>query len=90
MDGMFLNNPQFSFNLENWDVGGVVDQNGFRDMFRGATSFSANLCAWGPRVQTTPAPPGTSNMFLDSGCPVQTDPDLAISPPGPFCQTCVL
>ena len=56
-------------------------------MFVGATSFNVDLCSWGSKLQT---PPATSiiNMFFQSGCPQQEDPDFAATPRGPFCHRC--
>jgi hypothetical protein len=57
-------------------------------MFQQASSFNANLCAWGSRLASTL---DFKQMFYDSGCPFRYDVvwnPFAVSPPGPFCQSC--
>jgi hypothetical protein len=53
-------------------------------MFKGATSFSQPLCTWGAALHRQ----NVNDMFLGSGCPVQTDPTFDTLPYGPFCVDC--
>mmetsp|Transcript_7719 Transcript_7719/g.11688 ORF Transcript_7719/g.11688 Transcript_7719/m.11688 type:complete len:116 (+) Transcript_7719:3-350(+) len=54
-----------------------------REMFKGATSFNQNLCAWQDDFPYSDA----SGMFVDSGCTYKLDPSSSYQ--GPFCaSTC--
>ena len=55
-------------------------------MFSGALSYSQDLCSWGEIVPLTAAVDG---MFTFTNCPDDSDPDLALNPPGPFCFECL-
>jgi Mycoplasma protein of unknown function, DUF285/Kelch motif len=68
-----------------WNVTKVATPS---SMFQKASSFNADLCAWGSKLSSTL---DFKNMFLDSGCPFRYATlwnPFAINPPGPFCQSC--
>ena len=58
------------------------------ETFQSASAFDQDLCAWGTKITSTDSTICAS-MFVTSGCPTNTDPDLTISPKGPFCHACL-
>jgi len=54
-----------------------------KEMFKGATSFNQNLCAWKDNFPYSNA----NSLFKDSGCTLKGNPSSATQ--GPFCaSTC--
>lgn len=82
MRGMFAQATRFNGDLSVWNVENVLDTS---SMFRDATSFNQNLCAWGSRLKQDVA---VDNMFSNTNCSDEVNPDMSASPPGPFCQVC--
>eukprot|EP00568_Trieres_chinensis_P008185 CAMPEP_0183313920 /NCGR_PEP_ID=MMETSP0160_2-20130417/46957_1 /TAXON_ID=2839 ORGANISM="Odontella Sinensis, Strain Grunow 1884" /NCGR_SAMPLE_ID=MMETSP0160_2 /ASSEMBLY_ACC=CAM_ASM_000250 /LENGTH=134 /DNA_ID=CAMNT_0025479105 /DNA_START=101 /DNA_END=505 /DNA_ORIENTATION=- len=77
----------FNQDISGWDVRNVADM---RQVFNRATSFNQDLCAWGLKADSVANNYGTNHMFTDASCPdYQQQSDLAATPPGPFCHTCV-
>ena len=75
---MFENAFSFNQNLSFWVVGNV--ENATR-MFGNATSFNQNLCQW--EVLVDIAEVDVADMFLGSGCDVESDPTNEN-----WCQSC--
>jgi surface protein len=82
MKGMFAFARGFNSDLSAWNVSAVNDMS---YMLQNATSFSQNLCSWGPRVQDELAVTG---MFLHSACPNANDPNALNFEGGPWCFDC--
>merc|ERR1712157_217656 len=83
---MFDGTLSFNQDISEWDVSSVTYM---RDMFSGASKFNQDLCSWGKKL-----PPsifsfhndsyGTEDMFEDSGCTFQQDPNEELTP---FCAS---
>lgn len=82
MTGVFQDAKSFSQDLGGWNVSQVNDTS---SLFYSASSFRQNLCSWGERL---PRNAVVTDMFRGTNCPLQNDPDLAATPPGPFCFPC--
>ena len=55
-------------------------------MFYQADAFNVNLCNWGAKLASNTY---VGDMFNGAtSCLTQTDPNLAATPPGPFCYNC--
>ena len=84
---MFLFATFLQSNLSQWEVPSLFNMEG---MFLGAQSFSSNLCTWNQyfvsKVQNTTTTIQFDDMFLGSGCPNQTKPNITKG--GPWCYTC--
>lgn len=82
MREMFKGATAFSQPLNMWNVTSVRNM---ISMFRGATSFRQDLCAWRDMLSN-----GTVvfDMFLNTSCSDQEDPELGASASGPFCTPC--
>jgi len=70
MGYMFKGAESFNIDISNWDVSSVSDMNG---MFNGALTFKQDLSPWkGVRFPYTY---GSTDIFKDSGCDVETSPE---------------
>ena len=54
-------------------------------MFRNARAFNQNMCKWGDNWPYPHHWRSTRYIFIESGCPVKTDPTSAS---GPWCVAC--
>lgn len=82
MQFMFRGASSFNSDISSWNVSSVTDIN--RMLSGATTSFNQNLCAWGSRLKGT----SVSSVFYKTDCPSTSDPDLDLTPPGPFCYAC--
>ena len=73
----------FNEDISGWDVSRASSM---RAMFRGAGSFSQNLCDWG--VQLAGKAVEVDDMFKGTKCPFTENPDMSKNPPTPFCNQC--
>lgn len=75
--------------VSGWNVSSARDM---RQMFAWAPWLNESLCSWGLALKERIDLP-VSGMFQGTAqgtsCPVDADPDLSASPPGPFCSPCV-
>jgi hypothetical protein len=55
-------------------------------MFRSASAFNQNLCAWGSKLPFDDTL--FTRVFQGSGCPTKNEPSFESTPPGPFCYSC--
>lgn len=89
MNAMFRDAEAFRGSLSGWDVSRVSDMS---MMFDGASAFAENLCSWGKKLSTrSTATQNTilvADAFVDTNCQNTADPDLSLSPAGPFCSAC--
>ena len=81
MGRMFWLCSGFNGDLSSWDVTSAMD---LSMMFRSARAFSIDLCAWRSMLSTEAL---TDGIFLGSGCPESSDPDLTAKQ-GSFCFPC--
>ena len=70
MAGMFAYAIVFNQPLDNWNVSSVTDMHA---MFYFASAFNQNLCPW---FFTTTLVPDTTDMFTDSGCSDDSNPNF--------------
>ena len=84
---MFSNATSFNVDLSSWNMSSVCHPN---NMFLGAKAFNQNLCSWhdilGAAFDSDTCenePP--FNMFQDSGCTYQGDPEP--NQTGPYCAS---
>ena len=82
MVDVFKDAVAFNTDISEWPIGNVQ---AFDNMLSGATSFNHSLCAWGSIISKSAT---VVDMFRNTGCPNQADPNLTATPPGPFCFTC--
>ena len=89
MRAMFQRTRQFNSDVSGWNVSRVTD---YKNMFYLASGFWQDLCSWGPQIlaanSTSDEGVNVELMFRISDCPVDIDPDLMATPPGPFCVFC--
>jgi len=78
---MFISATSFNQDLSMWNISSLSDP---RNMFNGASSFRQDLCSWKDKVLSPFI--RTDGMFVDTNCPLQTDPDDARM--GPYCFSC--
>jgi surface protein len=90
MDRMFMDAVAFNQDLSDWDLQGVAF---LARMFQGALSFKQDLCDWGSRIRSVQIDQDGdgqfTNMFANTSCPLENEPDPALTPLGPFCHSCV-
>jgi surface protein len=82
MNGLFFNAQAFNQDISAWDISRLQDVD---SLFRYALAFNKNLCKWGAHLTKATI---VTDMFAFSGCPSVRDPNLNLSPPGPFCYPC--
>lgn len=84
---MFFNAGSFNNqNLTSFNLSSVITMN---SMFSKASSFNQNLCSWGEMLQQhNNLDVDVTNMFKETSCPTENDPDLSVIPAGPFCHVC--
>jgi surface protein len=82
MYSMFQGASAFNQDISAWNVSGVTNM-GY--MFFKASAFNQNLCAWGSKLQ--PSMTNVGGMFGFTSCTNKGNPDLSITPPGPFCSS---
>lgn len=79
---MFLNAEAFNQDVSGWNVGRVKDMT---RMFNDAAVFQKNLCNWNIAITN---PNLVANMFEDTLCVSQADPDLTLNRISPLCALC--
>jgi hypothetical protein len=58
-------------------------------MFREASTFNRDLCAWGSKLPLEDPLFRSTGTFVSSGCIAKDDPSLEVPfYPGPFCTSC--
>lgn len=81
---LFYGATSFNQPLDSWNFSSAIIS--MESMFEGAMRFNQDLCAWGsvmgPNVIVL-------DMFRNTACPEEADPDLSKTPPGPFCFPCI-
>lgn len=83
MRSMFQGTSSFNVDISGWNVSSLET---VATMFGDTKAFSQNLCDWGTVLGVDT---NVEDMFLDAeACASQDDPNLAASPPGPFCAVC--
>jgi surface protein len=80
MQQMFRGAELFNQDISSWNTSSAINMT---EMFKGASSFEQSLCDWSTQVEL--AEIEVENMFLDSGCPVSSDPSMELSS---WCQSC--
>jgi len=78
MSNAFAYQEDFNTEISCWDVRSVTDMS---EMFLGAASFNQDLNKWSDKVPRENIK--TTDMFVESGCDVVTDPDTIGRP---WCQ----
>jgi len=79
---MFKGAIVFDQDLSAWQLVAVST---IREIFNAASTFNRDLCPW--RLQV-PGSADVQDAFKDTICPEPTEPDMAASPRGPWCQVC--
>merc|ERR1712129_190808 len=79
MYSMFWYANSFNQNIAPWNTDKVIDM---RDMFTQASAFNQKMCKWLGNLQF-PNNINTGDMFLGSGCDVESDPSISH-----VCQYC--
>jgi len=80
MLGMFLGSL-INQDISSWHVSRVQS---IVSLFS-QTPFDQNLCEWGSLLSSNVP---NDDMFFFTDCPMVTSPNMATSPPGPFCYPC--
>lgn len=83
MLGLFWDAVSFNQPLDQWTPASVETMYG---MFHGASSFNQDLCDWGSKLDSTKIV--NLPWFSGTQCPSQDEPNLGLTPPGPFCYEC--
>ena len=82
MQGIFHGATSFNGDVSPWDISNVTNM---VYMFWGATSFNQDLCAWRDKFPYDNAYDIGLNIFENSGCTYQDDPQEDMK--GPFCAS---
>ena len=77
---MFVDATSFNSPIGNWDISSAETMAG---MFNGASSFNQNLCNW--RDSFPYGSETSEDIFANSGCTFQDEPQRSNSNGGPFC-----
>jgi surface protein len=82
MAWMFADAASFNSDLSAWNMSKVIYMIG---MFWEASAFNQNLCSWGELALNGL---DATEMFMNSGCPVQDSPNAVDFSQGPWCWDC--
>lgn len=74
----------FNSPIPSWDVSSVTD---LRDTFR-ESPLNQNLCPWGSKLSASKLGGRFTFTFDLTNCPVKSNINFALSPPGPLCYNC--
>lgn len=84
MRKMFEGAAKFNSQMQGWDVGRVTDMT---RMFYAAEEFRKVLCYWAPDLLSLE---NVTDMFVNTNCENEGDPNLAVDPISPLCFPCTL
>jgi hypothetical protein len=85
MEGMFMDAVVFNHDLSDWFP---WETEHLASMCQGAVSFNRDLCDWGNRIPNLSPDGQFTNMFTNTSCPLQNEPNRDVRPIGPFCHSC--